>query len=303
MVPDSGAIARGREASTLRKGLLAVLLVGASFAGGAAVNGVGNGWIRSLIQGPAPPEAVAVAVDGGEDPTRGDDAPSDGVPPPAQPVPAAAPPALVPDPLPPAAPPRRDDPPPAPTPLEAPAPGPMLGPGPLAATNPPDPEAPGLLDLQAPRADAPGDPGRSLPPAPRDVPAPPPPAEPPQAIGWADAPGSAPAAAALTRPAGGEDPPRLDLILASAATAPGPPDPDARPAGVWAALRRRMRELGVARYWIEGEPAGAVRFRCVVPLAGARAVGQLFEAEADDDIQAAEAALRRVALWRATETP
>ena len=71
----------------------------------------------------------------------------------------------------------------------------------------------------------------------------------------------------------------------------------------WESVRNRMRELGITRYWIEGEPGGLVRFRCVIPLAGRHAVGQQFEAEGDDELGAAEAALRRVALWRATEAP
>jgi hypothetical protein len=75
-----------------------------------------------------------------------------------------------------------------------------------------------------------------------------------------------------------------------------------RLAADWSEIRRKMRQLGVARYGIEGEPGGRVRFHCVIPLAGQRAVGQQFEAEADDELQAAQAALRRVALWRATET-
>ena len=71
----------------------------------------------------------------------------------------------------------------------------------------------------------------------------------------------------------------------------------------WGTIRRKMRALGVARYGIEGEPDGRVRFHCVIPLAGRRAVGQQFEAEGDDEIEAAQTALRRVALWRATEHP
>jgi hypothetical protein len=293
---------------------MAVLLVGASFAAGAAVNGLGHGWIRSLIRGNPSREAVAVSVAGDEDPRRRDDPPAKGVDPEAETVPAAAPPALVPDPLPPRAPPRRaDPPPPASVPLEVPIAGPISG---AEAKSEPEPEpesepgpgAPGILEPKALGVEAPRDEGTPSLAEPRDVPAPPPPSEPRAEApakdrAWADAPGSAPAAAALPRPAGGGGPPRLDPILAPAAAAPSPPEPEARPAGDWAALRRRMHELGVGRYWIEGEPAGVVRFRCVVPLAGARAVGQLFEAEGEDDLQAAEAALRRVALWRATETP
>jgi hypothetical protein len=64
-----------------------------------------------------------------------------------------------------------------------------------------------------------------------------------------------------------------------------------------------MRALGVAHYEFEGEPGGRVRFRCVIPLAGRHAVGQQFEAEGDDEIEAAQMALRRITLWRATDTP
>jgi hypothetical protein len=62
-----------------------------------------------------------------------------------------------------------------------------------------------------------------------------------------------------------------------------------------------MRALGVSRYGLDGDPGGRVRFHCVIPLAGGRAVGQHFEAEGKDDLEAALACLRRVALWRATE--
>ena len=81
----------------------------------------------------------------------------------------------------------------------------------------------------------------------------------------------------------------------AAAAAPSP--------GGWDDLRRRMKALGVARYWCEGEPGGPARFRCLIPTAGGHAVGQHFEADGDDDLQAADAALRRVALWKATEQP
>jgi hypothetical protein len=89
---------------------------------------------------------------------------------------------------------------------------------------------------------------------------------------------------------------------ASASAASGGPEAGlpADPAD-WAGVRRALRALGVSRYGVEGEPAGRVRFHCVLPLAGRRAVGQHFEAEGDDDLQAARAALRRVTLWRASE--
>lgn len=91
-----------------------------------------------------------------------------------------------------------------------------------------------------------------------------------------------------------------------------PSDPEVSPAGLeaaeapeasWKRLRQSMTELGISRYWIEGEPNGPVKFRCVVPLVDEKVVGQQFEAEGEDVIEAAEAALRRVGLWRASEQP
>ncbi len=106
------------------------------------------------------------------------------------------------------------------------------------------------------------------------------------------------------------DPESLDIARAEPAPAPSRvEDTPARslaevPANEgWDNLRRRMKTLGVARYWIEGEPEGPCRFRCLIPTAGGRAVSQHFEAEANDDLHAADAALRRVALWKSTEQP
>jgi hypothetical protein len=137
--------------------------------------------------------------------------------------------------------------------------------------------------------------------APDEAPAPSPPPPAATARGesgdWADAPDSAaPAAAVPPRPHGPETAPAPEPPASAPAQA-------AAPASDWAALRRKMTALGVSRYGIEGEPGGRVRFHCIIPLAGRRAVAQQFEAEGDDEIQAAEAALRRVALWRATENP
>jgi hypothetical protein len=69
----------------------------------------------------------------------------------------------------------------------------------------------------------------------------------------------------------------------------------------WAILERKMQSLGVSRYTIDGEPGGRVVFSCLIPLAGRQAVTQRFEAEGDDMVHAAQAALRRIALWRATQ--
>ena len=69
----------------------------------------------------------------------------------------------------------------------------------------------------------------------------------------------------------------------------------------WSTLARKMQEMGVSRYTIEGQPGGRVVCSCLIPLAGRHAVAQRFEAEGDDAAQAARAALRRVALWRASQ--
>jgi hypothetical protein len=71
----------------------------------------------------------------------------------------------------------------------------------------------------------------------------------------------------------------------------------------WAVLQRKMQTLGVSRFTIDGDPGGRVVFSCLIPLAGRQAVTQRFEAEGDDLVGAAQAALRRVALWRATQAP
>jgi len=72
----------------------------------------------------------------------------------------------------------------------------------------------------------------------------------------------------------------------------------------WAALSRKMQALGVSRFTIEGQPGGPVVFSCLIPLvAGRQAVAQRFEAEGPDAFHAAQAALRRIALWRATQNP
>jgi hypothetical protein len=147
-------------------------------------------------------------------------------------------------------------------------------------------------------------------PAQNPAPTPAPASAPAQAENWPDAPGSAPAAAVPPRPF---EPSRSGSASAEAGTAPAPaseastpsPSPSLSPASStgWTEIRRRMSALGVSRYRIEGEPGGRVRFFCIIPLAGRRAVAQHFEAEGDDELEAAETALRRVDLWRATENP
>lgn len=69
----------------------------------------------------------------------------------------------------------------------------------------------------------------------------------------------------------------------------------------WAIIERKMQSLGVNRYMIEGQPGDRVVFSCLIPLAGRQAITQRFEAEGDDMVQAAQATLRRITLWRATQ--
>jgi hypothetical protein len=94
--------------------------------------------------------------------------------------------------------------------------------------------------------------------------------------------------------------PQLDTVT-RLASFERPEPSSAPPSQDWAALRKKMKALGVTRYTIEGEADGHVRFSCVIPVEGLKAVGHHFEAEADDEYQAAEAALKRVALWKATQ--
>lgn len=68
----------------------------------------------------------------------------------------------------------------------------------------------------------------------------------------------------------------------------------------WSEVRQTLKSLGVTRYGTEGNTAGRVRFYCLIPLAGRKAVGQHFEAEGDDELEAAQATIRRIGLWRAT---
>jgi hypothetical protein len=68
----------------------------------------------------------------------------------------------------------------------------------------------------------------------------------------------------------------------------------------WLIIRHRMCALGVSRYTIDGAPDGRVIFRCLVPLAGRQAIAQQFEAEGDNELEAAQGVTRRITLWQAT---
>jgi hypothetical protein len=96
---------------------------------------------------------------------------------------------------------------------------------------------------------------------------------------------------------------------ASSLTSSSPPSPPAATAQKpfldgsdnWTVLERKMQSLGITRYTIEGQPGDRVVFSCLIPLAGRQAIAQRFEAEGDDMVQAAQSALRRITLWRATQ--
>jgi hypothetical protein len=303
----------------LRSWIVVIVLLLAAFAGGIAASGSRPGWLQAALKmlprgGPgleSIPSTILPPTQDGDAVTSVGSIPSAPLPPlvvgpvpedPAQSSvasqgPKSSPAALAPELAPPS---------------EA---APVLE-GSAAPDSLAMPPARGLAKTDSSVAQAQLVQGESSRPAPASAPrAPggpsgPPPGSATKDQGWGDAPGSAPASAALPQTPG-----------ASAKALPAPPGalaisaplPEATPAvggelapqraQAWAEIRRRMRELGVTRYWLEGETDGPVRFRCVIPLVGQRAVGQQFEAEGDDDLQAADAALRRVALWRATETP
>jgi hypothetical protein len=68
----------------------------------------------------------------------------------------------------------------------------------------------------------------------------------------------------------------------------------------WKMLRRKLQSLGVTRYSIEGRPNGQAVFSGLIPVAGRQAVSQCFEAEGEDEFEAARAVVKRITLWRAT---
>ena len=319
----------------MRKALFAIVVVAASFAGGAVVNGPGSRWSKALLQfinrsdddetatedlarveepgpsatatvpaSPLPPLSVEPAEPAAKD-AKGNQEKSKPEAKSASPAPGK--PKPVPEPK-------------APEPLE-PKPLEPLDPLPLEPAEPIRTGAGQDANRTKPRtAPEKTNAGRSElaaiePLSPLEPPEPFPKADDAggKSIGegrkeggsaqtgsYGDAPGSAPATA--VPPRGFSAASRADEGRDPAVTQAGAPaDTGKSAAGDWAAIRRKMAELGVTRFGVDGELGGPVRFHCVIPLAGRRAVGQQFEAEGDDVIEAAQAALRRVALWRATE--
>jgi hypothetical protein len=268
----------------VRKAILVVALIGASFAGGAVVNGPGLVWAQSYLThqlgGDAPPPVDDdLAAPSIEEIPLDDDSPPGGALP-AAPLPPLEAGAVAASPV-----------------VDAPAPAPAPAPTPAV-------EEPAPIDVSA--ADPPLS-GPSVETAADDVPPPPAPSsapsesaleaeEEPESAAWKDAPDTL----APARP-----------ILPGSPASPNAADPEVAAAGLtraegsesWGRMRQKLREAGVSRYWIEGELGGNVRLRCLIPLAGQRAVGQQFEAEGASESLAAEGVLRRIALWKATETP
>jgi hypothetical protein len=298
----------GREAATVRQIVLVVVLVGAAFLGGAFVNGPGLRWVQTQLLGSmglgedADPAAVDLRLAAGGDGLGAN---------PAVGGPLAPAPAIVADAaaVKPGSSERR--------PVRGDGPERKGDPRPLAAR----PSRPALSQPLASSsrgaADDPGD-GESPPPLPADLPAavsPRAPRDPDVTLATGS---SAPSSSQADRPApsGRETPPTLMDSLSTLMPSPAPAPPEglrpptpapAPPPSVkpgdddWATLARKMQALGVSRFTIEGQPGGRVVFSCLIPVAGRQAVAQRFEAEGEDAVQAARAAMRRVALWRAAQ--
>jgi hypothetical protein len=295
-------------ARPLRNLLLAVVLIAAAFAGGAVVSGPGRGWIQGILSQIRPRGPALVTTSDGVAPKANDGEPA------SDPIPAAPAPPLVVGPVLEELPQKngagslRGDTAAASTPGQASTPAGDLGfPG-AGALGRADPVTLSASGHENPAAGA-GPTAARTPGASGS--------RPDQDRGWSDAPGSAPAAAVLPQRVASESSTKGDSALLRASL-PGSPLGGAGDAATaesnkggqassgsmtWGDLRSRMRALGVTQYWIEGEPDGHVRFRCVTSFVGQRAVAHYFEAEGDDVLSAGESALTRVMLWQATELP
>ncbi len=264
----------------MRKALFAIVLIAASFAGGAVVNGPGLRWAQTLVMN-------RLGIDGDDEPAARTTATAG---PASEEIPARPIPPLI---------------------VEPPAPGKAA---PVAEVSRPEPagQAPKSASASVLPALTPVPAGTTQPPdpvAPRTVAHAPEPETPPLATASRAPDREKTGERDQDRDRGkdkGPDPPadpsvRLASVADPDADAPpaAPPASGAAARGEWAEVRDTMRTLGVSRYGIEGDPGGRVRFHCLIPLAGRRAVGQHFEAEGDDDLQAARSALKRVALWKA----
>jgi hypothetical protein len=269
---------QGREAATVRQVILVVVLVAASFLGGAFVNGPGLRWVQTQLLGSLGisegGEIASVDLKGGENADAPMDRPKSGKPA-AETIrgPLAPVPSLVAE---------------GETGTRSPVPQPVPG-SPLPQAVAP---APAFLHPSVAAAVAASPPRSTLPRLPAD---------PSVAPAVLSSPAS-PATPAARKPPGDAPP-----LPSSVPKSVSPPQAKSQPklamasGDDWEALHRRMQTLGVSRYTIEGQPTGRAVFSCLVPLAGHQAVAQRFEAEGEDAFRAAQAALRRLALWRATQ--
>ncbi len=294
----------------MRQLVLVVVLVGAAFLGGAFVNGPGLRWVQTQVLGSLglgeEGEVATVDLKGPASPDGSAERPGAGE---AARGPVAPPPTLLADAdavRPESAerrPARRDgrdgeDAPRIPPPRSSPAPS-LKSP---AAADPRGNDArPSARVAVSPGRPArvPRDPDVTRAAAPTTSPQPPSPA--------ADRdghPATLDSLASLVPEPAPAPPDGLAPPVLKPAAPPPPPSSTPQTPGDddWAALARKMQALGISRFNIEGQPGGRVVFACLIPLAGRQAVAQRFEAEGDDALQAARSALRRVALWRASQT-
>ena len=308
-------MAQGREAATVRQAILVVVLVSASFLGGAFVNGPGLSWAQTRVL-----RSLGL-TDGGEiasvnlDATANPDAVSDGSTPtkpdgermrgPVAPVPSFVAEGEsseqdAPD-----------------RPVSSPRPksksgrdGGSPGSRPSLSSSPSTTITPSSTSEAAPLASpsrqaAPLDPSitpaiASSPPEPSREPAPAP-SPPPSSLEGKVPPAILDTLAELlpSNPQSSSSPSPPPSL--SSSSAPVAPKSTVEGGDDWAILQRKMQTLGVTRFTVDGDPGGRILFSCLIPLAGRQAVSQRFEAEGDDVVGAAQAALRRVALWRATQ--
>ncbi len=304
----------------MRKGLFALLLVLASFAGGAAVNGPGLQWAKDQLISPVLGNPTIDEAD-----TEADRLELPAAPPPplefpsitqspkaepAEPEPIASesarPGGLTPEAEPAQTDPALENPEP-----EGQAPPAVAAPRAPSIANSRDPESARDPSSDSnsktePEPDAPDAPPRLFQPLDIPKPSPVPGSNDHDQDDFPDAPDSAPAEAILPGAADLQPPKRdSNLLLANGfesemADSTAQNHAESTVESDWDRIQRRLKELGVSRYWIEGQTEGPVVFRCLVPTIGGRVVSQHFEAEGDDAIQAAEVALGRVALWRTT---
>lgn len=254
----------------MRKALLVVALIAASFAGGAVVNGPGLAWVRNNL-GLA---ALEIELKGPEKPGKAGATahPSDPVAPLIEVPKSESKPAKV----------------------EVDAPKDAPGSATAAKSRAGDSSSP--PPLFAPRTA--GAKPQVTEPRTKELPKAMPSATldlPPSALALPPRPSEPPARDSAVKQA--EDTRSIASDSKQTAAFAGPAGAGSKR---WGAIDQRLRALGVQRFWIEGEPGQPIRFRCVVPLVGRTAMSQMFEAEGADLESAAEVVVKRITIWRAS---